>query len=65
MCCTALMRPNQAKTVLSAVDSQASRIFLCAHVHQGGGGGGGGEGKICLVTIAWFSFRLPEFVAVQ
>ena len=63
MCCTALMRPNQAKTVLSAVDSQASRIFPCAHVHQGGGGGR--EGKICLVTIALFSFRLPDFVAVQ
>ena len=28
-------------------------------------GGGGGEGKISLVTIARFSFRLPEFVAVQ
>ena len=25
-------------------------------------GGGGGEGKICLVTAARFSFRMPEFV---
>ena len=43
--------------------SQASRIFPRAHARYGGGRGK--EGKIRLVTIARFSFRLPEFVAVQ
>ena len=53
--------PSAVQSAGHCIVSQASRIFRVRMRSREGGG----EGIIRLVTIAWFSFRLREFVAVQ